>query len=442
MDFVGLCGAVLADCVRPRRGAPAELLGRDPEDIAADPQATPDEIWELAEWAEEVGQIAAVKHPNCPLDLFYSLAEDWPIEAMQNPSFELILLEDPKRWKTLQRKFVAKWTSQELDRNPKLAHPFEAWCMRRALNQIEPYVVSNESKGILKNVKAVIAVLENNRPQYGKARRLFDAVNSEGEQITNYEEPGTAVERLELAAYYAMFDYLGLYEKDEIHGAAPRCASAISYLYGYVYAKENGLGPFDFFSQIYEHVEDYMDDVDRAQEVLQFEHLVEMIRFREVYTDVKRGYADLFRENFYGPEAKREAYVKGQIKAATAQMQANTKAIARLVSEAPGWGWPDYLAVGVSVGGLVLVVLAPELFIVEGFLVGEGIAAARVASLAEQIALLGSRAKISEVTIQFGKAAAVTATQSQAVKDLAVKLGQSGLEFTTKAVEVVSKVTR
>jgi hypothetical protein len=73
--------------------------------IKKDPQATPEEIQSLS-----VNEpIAALNHPNCPLDLWWQLASQHPAEAEASLLFELMTMEEPSRWGEMEDKNAKDW---------------------------------------------------------------------------------------------------------------------------------------------------------------------------------------------------------------------------------------------------------------------------------------------------------------------------------------------
>jgi len=439
-----IIGAVLVDCGRSSR--PSSIGGRDPEDIAADPQASKAELYELADEYGDTGQIAAVRHPNIEPDLFFTLAALWPLEAKSNPSFKLLIAFEPDRWQRLVSEHVAEWIDTQLEVHPQLVDKFMVWCLSRALSVVEPYTKLKSSRRILANIQNVIDVMKSGK--YGdKARAALDKVQGEDDPLDNAEEPGSAITKLELAAYYAMLDYLGMLDDDETARAAGISARSIAYVEGWRYAVQQGL-EFRFFQEE-EGVDGVIKNADETEEAAQWEHLQHLIKYQDTLELVTEAYKNRFRESYYGPEAKREKAVQLQINKSIKQMQANTKQIVNIMNrvEESGLAWPDYLAIGLVVGGVALVVLAPELFIVSGVAEASGMFAFRATAaasiVADEIALLSARAAVSTVTIEFNKAVALTAAQSIFVKELAVKLAQSNVTVDlAKTVEAVVKVTR
>ena len=81
------------------------VSGRALEDIIADPMASAADVKHLARKNRQ----AALSHPNCPLDLWWELASEYPLKAAISPAGPLFLLEDPERWDTLVRRNASSW---------------------------------------------------------------------------------------------------------------------------------------------------------------------------------------------------------------------------------------------------------------------------------------------------------------------------------------------
>jgi len=85
---------------------------RSPAEILADPRALAEEIQALS----EDSPIAALQHPNCPQDLWWSLADLFPAEAQGSLAGQLFLLEEPERWLDLEARLVPKWIKERIRR--------------------------------------------------------------------------------------------------------------------------------------------------------------------------------------------------------------------------------------------------------------------------------------------------------------------------------------
>jgi len=59
--------------------------------------------------------LAALRHPNCPVDLFWQLAKDYPLEVPQTPLFGLLMLETPDRWRRLEEFCAKTWITERID---------------------------------------------------------------------------------------------------------------------------------------------------------------------------------------------------------------------------------------------------------------------------------------------------------------------------------------
>jgi hypothetical protein len=75
---------------------------RSPEEVLSDPQAKPQELEALAPTHAN----RVVQHPNCPPELFATLAVQFPLEAMESPVIDLWELETPKFWAKFEAEHV------------------------------------------------------------------------------------------------------------------------------------------------------------------------------------------------------------------------------------------------------------------------------------------------------------------------------------------------
>jgi len=90
-----------------RKTSPTKVGSRSEADIIADPLADDFDVRELARWKP----VAALQHPNCPVDLWWVLAEKHPFEAMNSILFEMLTLEAPERWTQLEEDHLPGWMS-------------------------------------------------------------------------------------------------------------------------------------------------------------------------------------------------------------------------------------------------------------------------------------------------------------------------------------------
>ncbi len=81
--------------------------GRDPIDILDDPTATDAELRDL--YAIPSNQLALLAHPNCPPDLWWDAARDFPVEAMRSPLYPLLTLANPDRWASMEQELAPAW---------------------------------------------------------------------------------------------------------------------------------------------------------------------------------------------------------------------------------------------------------------------------------------------------------------------------------------------
>ena len=75
---------------------------------------------ELTPVEREVSQLPAeeaLAHPDCPTELWWGLAKDYPLEAQESVLYPLLTLEDPARWVRLEAECMGLWvlyTCQDL----------------------------------------------------------------------------------------------------------------------------------------------------------------------------------------------------------------------------------------------------------------------------------------------------------------------------------------
>lgn len=80
-------------------------IRRTQKSIKADSVAKPEDI----DWLRKKDELAALSHPNCPIDLWWRLAPSYPLEAPQTSAGQLFLLEAPARWQALEQEHAWDW---------------------------------------------------------------------------------------------------------------------------------------------------------------------------------------------------------------------------------------------------------------------------------------------------------------------------------------------
>ena len=80
-------------------------MRRTVKKLIADPAATAEDI----AWLRQKDPLAALHHPNCPIELWWELAREHPIEAAKSTLSPLALLEEPGRWEELRRLYISDW---------------------------------------------------------------------------------------------------------------------------------------------------------------------------------------------------------------------------------------------------------------------------------------------------------------------------------------------
>jgi len=115
----------------------SEVGGRSRAEIIADPLATADEIQPLA----EQDPIAALHHPNCPVELWWQLAVKHPMEAESSITYELMTLENPGRWPEMEQRRRVGWLEDGCQRLSKReCMLFAADCAERVLPLFEKMI--------------------------------------------------------------------------------------------------------------------------------------------------------------------------------------------------------------------------------------------------------------------------------------------------------------
>lgn len=103
---------------------------RSAKAILADPLASAAEIKALSAWSPAT----ALRHPNCPQELWWALAESYPFEAPNTPAGFLFLLEEPDRWIEMESRLAEHWIIIFLDQLPSgKLHLFAADCAAHVL---------------------------------------------------------------------------------------------------------------------------------------------------------------------------------------------------------------------------------------------------------------------------------------------------------------------
>ena len=88
---------------------PPDEVGVRKLGVRKDPMATREQILALANRSKR----EALWHPNCPLDLWWGYAADYPAEALLTPLGALVLLESPNEWADFERKMARDWVRNQ-----------------------------------------------------------------------------------------------------------------------------------------------------------------------------------------------------------------------------------------------------------------------------------------------------------------------------------------
>jgi hypothetical protein len=86
-----------------------------------------------------------IADPECPVDVWWDLAREYPIEAMQSVLYPLLILEEPDRWQALELANAEKWAKRHCDRlSAKEGRLFAADCAEHALFRFEEEYPSDD----------------------------------------------------------------------------------------------------------------------------------------------------------------------------------------------------------------------------------------------------------------------------------------------------------
>ena len=128
------------------------------DEIVADPQATAVQIRALA----QDHPLLALAHPNCPPALWWDLAAEYPIEAQASVAYDLMTLEEPEAWATMQLDMVIKWIDKYIEALPaETFWLFVADVIERSIGRF--------TKGALERHRSLIQTLRDY--VHGKASR-------------------------------------------------------------------------------------------------------------------------------------------------------------------------------------------------------------------------------------------------------------------------------
>jgi len=104
--------------------------------VKANPLATPAEV----HWLENFDPMDALLHPNCPEEPWWRLAFLHPLPALASPVGQLLLLEAPEKWMTLERRRATVWIGMHLERlKPRALRCFALDCAERVLPSFEQW---------------------------------------------------------------------------------------------------------------------------------------------------------------------------------------------------------------------------------------------------------------------------------------------------------------
>ncbi len=196
---------------------------RSPEEIMADPKATEEEVRSLRD-------IDAIKHPNCPRELWWRVAQDLPMTAQQSVLYPILTLESPDRWFQLERDYASDWVEGSWTRLlPKDRRLFAADCAehvlphfedaypeddrpRKAIAAARVFANSNLTK---KSLALLQAAYEDADAAYNEARDASSELYEEGAPGEERERAESA-ERAAGAAMYATANSSSIFDTSDM----------------------------------------------------------------------------------------------------------------------------------------------------------------------------------------------------------------------------------
>jgi len=102
-------------------------------EVIADPLATAEQLDELS----LTDPLAALRHPNCPPEIWWELAELFPIQAKASVLFAMMTLAEPGRWAESIEAYGDEWIEATINLlSPDQARLFTADCMARVLSAL------------------------------------------------------------------------------------------------------------------------------------------------------------------------------------------------------------------------------------------------------------------------------------------------------------------
>lgn len=420
--------AVLAGLPRPsRRRARPSYVGqlRTPEEISADPEATASEIEQLA----KTNPVAAIRHPNCPPEVWWGLLDRYPIEGIMSQSFILHMLECPERFAAARDANVGVWISSEISHLTKyqgfyFAKNLLLWVI--GLTKLTP-----NADFVWKKLRPHIDLaelwiegkigdrkIEDSWTMVLKEkRRLQEEWEKGGRTNENYLEYQVAA----LAWGFVLIARPGVFSYSISNSDVDNfCKDCITFMI-------TVLGLKDASTLVWERI---------------VEQSISRKRYREIKEKLRDALANKFREEFYGPEAAREIEVQRQIKNAIENMEQNTADIKDMMEQVPEDKWPLWAAVGLLGGLVVLAVAGPELLVAAGAWEIAGALAASTAGrlAAAEVAAFAAQVGAREVAFDLGSLTAklTAAEESAFLAEFAAKLASAGV-LVQKAADVIVK---
>ena len=193
------------DAPAPVVGKKASAVVKSLRSIKADPGATAVQIQLLA----QDRPLEALAHINCPLELWWTLAAQYPFDAMDSPTYLLMLsLSTPGRWAQLERdniySWIVKFTHELSERDKRL---FAVDCTEHVLPLFEeknprddrPRRSMEAARLVAKRRPTPTEIAESDSAAYAAA---WDASNKGAAYAASYAAAASTTEAID-AAYAA-----------------------------------------------------------------------------------------------------------------------------------------------------------------------------------------------------------------------------------------------
>lgn len=151
--------------------------------LIPDPMASAAEIIALS----KKNPLEALRHPNCPVELWWELAAKHPTEAQQSLLYPLLTLEEPERWLTVEDKYVEGWVNTAIDTlSFSSGHLFAADCAEQCLSLFETVKPNDKRPREAIRMRRLFARGKVTQPQWDAAKDAAREAGSFGSLGLNH----------------------------------------------------------------------------------------------------------------------------------------------------------------------------------------------------------------------------------------------------------------